>query len=109
MDIGDAYIELIENHACDNKEQLERREGQIMRTMDCVNTQLPGRTRQEYREEHKEAISAREKEYREKNKERRQTKIECGCGAVTSRYGISHHRNTKKHQIWLQIHTFIYL
>jgi len=37
IDIGDAYIELIEMYPCDNIEQLRQREGEIMRSMDCVN------------------------------------------------------------------------
>jgi aspartate carbamoyltransferase regulatory subunit len=41
MDIGDAYIELIEYFQCDTKEELSKREGEIMRSMDCVNKCIP--------------------------------------------------------------------
>ena len=37
IDLGDAYIELIENYACNSKEELLKREGEIMRSMECVN------------------------------------------------------------------------
>jgi hypothetical protein len=37
IDLGDAYIELIENFSCNSKEELLKREGEIMRSMDCVN------------------------------------------------------------------------
>ena len=41
IDIGDAYIELIENCSCNSKEELLKREGEIMRSMDCVNKRNP--------------------------------------------------------------------
>ena len=68
IEIGDAYIELIEPYACANRNELERREGEIIRSMDCVNNQIPGRTIQEYREDNKEHI----KQYREEHKEQSQ-------------------------------------
>jgi len=37
IDLGDAYIELIENYSCNNREELLKREGEIMRSMECVN------------------------------------------------------------------------
>jgi hypothetical protein len=70
IDIGDAYIELIEEYACDNKMELERREGEIMRTMDCVNTRIEGRTRLEYYQDNKESIIVSTKQYQQANKER---------------------------------------
>jgi hypothetical protein len=48
IDLGDAYIELIENYRCDSKEELMRREGEVIRRMDCVNKRIAGRTRQQY-------------------------------------------------------------
>ena len=68
--IGDAYIELIENYSCNSKEELCRREGEIIRSMDCVNKIIAGRTKEEYREEHKEEALNRAKEYYENNKEK---------------------------------------
>lgn len=63
----DMYIELIEEYPCDNRTQLERKEGQWIRKMKkCVNRYVVGRTRKEYREDNKEKI----KEYYEDNKER---------------------------------------
>lgn len=70
IDLGDAYIELIEEYPCENKNQLERREGQIMReTVNCVNIQIAGQTKKEYRVDNKEIISEKAKEYRVDNKE----------------------------------------
>jgi hypothetical protein len=36
---GDAYIELIKNFPCNNKEELAAEEGRYIREMDCVNKQ----------------------------------------------------------------------
>ena len=47
--LGDSYIELVEEYKCDNKNQLQRREGEIIRSTDCVNKVIPGRTTTEYR------------------------------------------------------------
>lgn len=71
LDLGDAYIELIEEYPCENKNQLERREGQIMReTVNCVNKCIAGRTKREYRVDNKESILAKQKEYYEDNKKK---------------------------------------
>lgn len=70
LDLGDAYIELIEEYPCENKNQLERREGQIMReTVNCVNKQIAGQTKREYREVNKKVIKEYNEEYYQANKE----------------------------------------
>ena len=65
----DIRIELIEEHPCDNKEQLNRKEGEYIRMLDCVNKVVAGRTYNEWREDYKEHISEQKKEYNQKNKE----------------------------------------
>ena len=47
IELEDAYIELLEFYPCDSKEELNRREGQLIRSMDCVNKNIPGRPREE--------------------------------------------------------------
>jgi len=69
IDLGDAYIELIENYPCNSKEELCRREGEIMRTMECVNRCIAGRTKAEYRVENAEMIKQKKKQYYEDNKD----------------------------------------
>lgn len=75
LEAGDAYIELIEEFPCDNKEQLNKREGEVMRaTPNCINKQIAGRTHKEsvkaYKDANKEKISEAGKVYREKNREK---------------------------------------
>lgn len=65
----DAYIELIEECPCDNKEQLLRKEGEHIRATNCVNKKIAGRTDKEYQQENKEKRREYVKKYREENKE----------------------------------------
>jgi len=69
---NDVKIELIENYKCNNKEELCKREGELIRENKeiCVNLKIAGRTRKEYREENKEKLREQNKEYYENNKER---------------------------------------
>ena len=50
IELGDSYIELLEEINCDNRPQLHRREGEIIREhkINCVNRLIAGRTSQEY-------------------------------------------------------------
>jgi hypothetical protein len=48
-----AYIELVEAFPCANKAELERREGEFIRQMHCVNTNVAGRTQKEYNDDHR--------------------------------------------------------
>jgi hypothetical protein len=65
----DVRIELIEKFACENRMELNAREGYYIRTLECVNKQIAGRTKKEYHENNKEKINEYYKEYREANKE----------------------------------------
>ena len=63
------YIELYEEFACKNKEQLNKREGEIIREIGKLNKQIAGRTKKEYVEDNKDKLLEQTKEYREKNKQ----------------------------------------
>ena len=131
IDIGDSYIELIEDVPCENKNQLIRREGQLIRSMDCVNKCIAGRTRQEwendnrdrvrelkrvymtgyakkYEKKNREIINERKKVFYNRNKERLNKKMECLCGVILVPRAIYTHRKTKNHQQWQKIYDFIY-
>jgi hypothetical protein len=114
--IGDAYIELIENYSCNSKEELDRREGQIIRSMDCVNKYIAGRTRKEYKKDNVDTIKEKNKEYRQDNvdsiRERmkqygKTRKIECECGDIFKSH-ISRHLQTKKHKFYQTTYDYIY-
>ena len=63
LDLGDSYIELYENYACSNREELNRREGEVMRSMECVNSQIAGRTYKEYVRDNRERIATYKRQY----------------------------------------------
>ena len=54
----DCYIELLELFPCNSKAELEKKEGEYIRSMNCVNKNIAGRTSKEYH-----------KEWRKQNKE----------------------------------------
>jgi Uri superfamily endonuclease len=43
----DVYIELLEKYPCKNRMELCRREGKLIKSMDCVNKCVAGRTQKE--------------------------------------------------------------
>lgn len=73
---NDWYIELYEDYPCLNKEELDRREGEITfkfkndSNYNCINKYIAGRTHKEYRQQNYEQISEKKKEYRKENKEK---------------------------------------
>jgi hypothetical protein len=66
----DHYIELIENYPCNSKNELVKREGQLIReTENTVNKNIAGRNTKEWNEDNKEKVSEYKKQYYEENKE----------------------------------------
>ena len=66
----DWYIELYEDYPCENKEQLCKREGEVIRDIGTLNTRIEGRTLKEYTEDNKDKIAIKQKTYRENNKDK---------------------------------------
>jgi hypothetical protein len=116
----DAYIELIELFPCNTKEELHKREGEIIRnTEHCVNKCIPGRTMQEWRIENKEKLQEQNKQYykskkgkifnrnkckkyykenKQKISEISAQKIKCECGKEVRKMYIATHKKSEKHQ-----------
>jgi hypothetical protein len=63
------YIELYEMYPCNNKRELCRREGQVIREIGTINKNIAGRTIKEWREDNKEKVLQNAKEYYNDNKE----------------------------------------
>ncbi len=83
-DINDWYIELYEDCPCERKEELNKREGEVIREIGTLNKKIEGTTK-EYKKEYK-------KEY---DKEKRNTKITCECGCI---YTVQHQtRHNRSH------------
>jgi hypothetical protein len=72
--VENCKIELLEEYPCENKEQLNKREGEIIRERKCINKRIEGRTKTEsatvYRnkEKNKEKAKKYNSEYRLKKK-----------------------------------------
>ena len=120
----DVRIEIIEIYPCENKMELNRREGEHIRNNNCINKRIEGRTKKEYLEDNKEKIKEEKKEYYENNKEKRKEqmkeynkeykqnnkekikeymkeynskKVTCECGCEVRRYYLTQHKRTIKH------------
>lgn len=48
-DLSNWYIELYENYPCNNREELNKREGEIIREIGTLNTNIAGRDEYQYR------------------------------------------------------------
>lgn len=71
LKFDDHYIELLEEFKCENKMQLEKREGELIREHknNCVNKNIMGRTEKEWREDNKDILKDKRKHYYEDNKD----------------------------------------
>ena len=117
---GDYKIELIENYPCNSKTELTRKEGEYTKNNKCVNEQIAGRTRKEWREDNKEYIKEYNKEYNKDNKEKiaeqkkeyyenniekrkeqmkayGKVKITCECGCIIRKGDLATHKKSNKH------------
>ena len=71
MECEDYKIELLEEYPCNNREQLEKKEGEYIKANECVNKCVAGRNNKEYHQDKKTEISIRKKEYYQNNKEKK--------------------------------------
>lgn len=102
-DYDSTQIILLEDCNFETKEQLKARERYYIDNNNCVNKQIPLRTRQEYN------LSIRDKiieyrlehyvEFKAKNKIYRDNSpiIDCLCGGQFKKCNLSDHKKTKKH------------
>jgi len=70
LEYPDHYIELLELCPCSTRDELSKREGELIREHDCVNKVVEGRTKAEYYKDNKEKVKNYSKKYREDNKEK---------------------------------------
>ena len=72
IELGDAYIELMEEINCDNRNQLVKREGELIREhkANCVNMNIAGRSRKEWKTDNCDRIKKQMKQYRIDNSDK---------------------------------------
>ena len=65
IELGDSYIELLERFDCEDKNELEKREGELMRLHKdlCVNKSIAGRTITQYNLDNADIIKQYKKKY----------------------------------------------
>ena len=64
----DCYIELIEAFPCNNKRELEQREGFHIRNYDCVNINIAGRSQAQRYQDNRPQILAHKKQFYQDNR-----------------------------------------
>ncbi len=105
MKLPDVRIELIEVVKTTSKQVLQAREGHHIRTLDCVNRHVAGRTDAEYyvdnRETRLKEITAYNALHRAEITARDSVKHDCPCGSSHTHGNTAHHRNTKKHLAYI--------
>ncbi len=120
-------IELVEAFPCNNKDELRAREGYWIRSINCVNKVIAGRTLKEYRKEYyennKDKIIEHQKEYSEKNKDKisqyskqyyvknkhkEMKKYVCLCaGKYAHKHRTQHYKTLKHRQFETDYEAFI--
>ena len=60
---------LLENYPCNSKDELYARERYYIESLQCVNKQIPTRTKKEWQDDHKEYIKAHKADYYKTNQE----------------------------------------
>ena len=95
--VDNCNILLLESYSCLNKDELRQREGFYIKSIPCVNKNIPGRSNKEYK-----------KLYYENNKEAisnwRNTNCKCFCGGCYSRRNKATHYKSLKHINYMTIH-----
>ena len=69
MKFDDVYIDLIEMYPCNNKMELTRRAGEIIRNSDNAINKRIGRSQRQYKIDNAEKLKEQQKQYYEKNKD----------------------------------------
>ncbi len=72
---SDFYIELYEKYPCNDKAELCKREGEIIRQIGTLNKCIAGRTKKEYIQDNVDKVKEYQKTYREVNAEKLKLKI----------------------------------
>ena len=127
IEIGDAYIELVELVEYTEKSQLHAVEGRHIRENECVNKIVPGRSPEEkrgvqkaanakhyvghkeeltarhakYNADHRDEILKAQKIYRDAHFEQRHAQSTCECGGHFLVIGKSKQLRTSKHLAWM--------
>jgi hypothetical protein len=65
------YIELYEVFPCENKQELNKREGEIIREIGTLNCEIAGRTNKEWKQENPDKLKLNAQRYHQNHREER--------------------------------------
>jgi hypothetical protein len=106
--VDNCIIVLIENFSCNSKDELYSREAFYIKSIKCINKNIPLRTNKEYNQDNKELISENSKIYRKENKEklseRKKTYYGENKGLISENSKIYHKENKEKLSIQQKIY-----
>ena len=101
MKLPGVRIELVETVATQSKQVLKAREGHYIRTLDCVNRCVAGRTGAEWYVDHRETRLEEQATYdaahRVEIAARSGVRHDCPCGGKHTHGNTLPHRRTQKH------------
>lgn len=119
-DMDNWSIELFELYPCNSKEELLKREGEVIREISSLNKQIAGRKKEQWREENRKQLLEKKKQYYENNKDiildkqkafyeenkdkiklKRYVKVQCECGGHYSNWNKIRHLKSPKHQNYI--------
>lgn len=104
--LENCIIELLLLYPCNSKDELNKKEGEFIRNLNCVNKIIAGRTSAEYYRDNKEKLKIRKKIYRDNNKEiiseKKKEKMNCECGSFFRKSDKAAHYRTLKHINYIQ-------
>ena len=110
LENNDYKIELVEHYSCNNKQELNLKEGKIIKQfrndkLNIVNKYVTGRTDAEYYQDNNDKIKELHSQYRQNNRnlinENAKQKHICLCGGKFSQCHKARHEKTKKHQNYI--------
>lgn len=104
--IDDWYIQLHQDYPCNSKEELLKKEAEVIRAIATLNCSIPLRTDAEYckedRAKNPEKYRLKKKKYRETHKEyikeRAEIRWTCECGCEIRWVNKAKHFRTEKHK-----------
>lgn len=83
-------IILLENYSCNSKEELVKKEQEVIEQHENLLNKYRAYSSEEYKKEYT-------KEYYEENKNKMKVKITCECGCKIRKSDLSIHKKSKKH------------
>jgi len=89
------YIEQLELYPCNNRQELEQKEGEYQRAIECINNNIAGRTYLEWCNDNKEHLKEYRKQYQQDNKEQ-QRQYRQDNKEVISKNSSTHYQDNKE-------------